>query len=173
METQLVRSMVGTVHATDGLSFAILRVPGRPPRHGPRTMLGTPARTVSSAGEFRGRDRMATMSSRGGSPNIGSLRPETVGTPAGSVGHRAAPQDGGSTAPGHSARAAWPVRVFRLGDEPSDNLSDHTTAEERLAMMWPLAVAAWTAGGRPLPEHARQHMPVRIIRGAGPEPPER
>ena len=72
-----------------------------------------------------------------------------------------------------SDRATWPVRVFRLGDEPPDDLSDRTTPEERLAMMWPLAVAAWTAGGRPLPEYPRHRMPVRVIRGAGSDPPER
>lgn len=79
----------------------------------------------------------------------------------------------GSATSGRSARAAWPVRVFRLGDEPPDNLSDRTTPEERLAMMWPLAVSAWTAGGRPLPEYPRHRMPVRVIRGAGSDPPER
>ncbi len=71
------------------------------------------------------------------------------------------------------ARAGWPVRVFRLGEEPSDDLSDRTTAEERLAMMWPLAVDAWTTSGRRLPRYARDRMPVRVIRGAGSGPPGR
>lgn len=173
MKTQFVRWKVGTVFATGGLSFAILRVPGWPPRHGPRTMLRTPARTLSSADEFRDRDRMATMSSRGGSPDGGSLRPGTARPPAGSGGRRSEPQSGGSAPPGRSARAAWPVRVFRLGDEPPDDLSDRTTPEERLAMMWPLAVSAWTASGRPLPEYPRHRMPVRVIRGADSDPPER
>ena len=70
----------------------------------------------------------------------------------------------GSADAGRRARAAWPVRVFALGDEPSDDLSGRTTAEERLAMMWPLAVDAWTASGRPLPEYPRHLMPVRVIR---------
>ena len=64
-------------------------------------------------------------------------------------------------------RAAWPVEVFELGTEPSDDLSDRTTAEERLAMMWPLAVEAWTTSGRPLPDYPRHRMPCRVIRGAG------
>lgn len=85
----------------------------------------------------------------------------------------AMPSRDGSATSGRSARAAWPVRVFRLGDEPSDDLSDRTTAEERLAMMWPLAVSAWTAAVRPLPEYPRHLMPVRVIRNAGPDPPER
>ena len=71
------------------------------------------------------------------------------------------------------ARAGWPVRVFRLGEEPSDDLSDRTTAEERLAMMWPLAVDAWTASGRVLPEYPRDRMPVRVVRDSGSDPPER
>jgi len=32
-------------------------------------------------------------------------------------------------------RGSWPVRKFRLGSEPSDDLSDSTTAEERLEMI--------------------------------------
>ena len=71
------------------------------------------------------------------------------------------------------ARAGWPVRVFRLGEEPSEDLGERTTAEERLAMMWPLAVDAWTTSGRRLPEYPRHRMPGRVIRGPGSGPPER
>lgn len=60
-----------------------------------------------------------------------------------------------------SARKAWPVRKHRLGEEPSDDLSDLTTAEERLAMMWPLSLEAWTLTGKPLPEYDRSQAPVR------------
>jgi hypothetical protein len=52
------------------------------------------------------------------------------------------------------------VRVFRLGEEPGDDLSATTTAAERLAMMWPLAVEAWTFAGRPLPDYTRGETPV-------------
>ncbi len=72
-----------------------------------------------------------------------------------------------SAAARRGERAAWPVEVFELGTEPSDDLSDRTTAEERLAMMWPLAVEAWTTSGRPLPDYSRHRMPCRVIRGAG------
>ena len=70
------------------------------------------------------------------------------------------------------ARASWPVKVFRLGEEPSDDLSDSTTPEERIAMMWAIAVDAWTSCGRALPEYTRDQMPGRIIRHApsGPHP---
>ena len=78
-----------------------------------------------------------------------------------------------SAAARRRARAGWPVRVFRLGEEPSDDLSELTTAEERLAMMWPLAVDAWTASGRRLPEYPRHRMPGRVIRGPASGPPER
>ena len=57
-------------------------------------------------------------------------------------------------------RASWPVRVFRLGEEPADDLSAHTTAAQRLSMMWPLAVEAWSLSGRPLPDYGREQAPV-------------
>ena len=49
------------------------------------------------------------------------------------------------------ARRDWPVRKLRLADDHGDDLSRETTAEERLAMMWPLAVEAWSLSG---PAHA-------------------
>jgi hypothetical protein len=63
-----------------------------------------------------------------------------------------------------SDRGHWPVRKFRLGEEPSDDLSATTTAEERLAMMWPLALEAWSLTGKPLADYARSEAPVRVIR---------
>jgi hypothetical protein len=59
-----------------------------------------------------------------------------------------------------AGRASWPVRVFRLGEEPGDDLSATTTAGERLAMMWPLAVDAWTLAGGHLPGYRRGDTPV-------------
>jgi len=41
-------------------------------------------------------------------------------------------------------RASMPIRVFRLGQEPGEDLSATTTAQQRLDMMWVLAVQAWT-----------------------------
>ncbi len=60
-------------------------------------------------------------------------------------------------------RRDWPVRVFRLGMEPGDDLSASTTVDERLAMMWPLAVEAWTLSGRTLPDYDRKNIPGRLI----------
>ena len=56
------------------------------------------------------------------------------------------------------------IRRYALGEEPSDDLSDVTTAAERLAMMWPLAVRAWTLAGRTLPQYTRATIPTRIVR---------
>jgi hypothetical protein len=57
-------------------------------------------------------------------------------------------------------RHSWPVRAYDLGNEPPDDLSATTTPEERLAMMWPLALEAWELTGRPLPEYERRQTPL-------------
>ena len=63
-----------------------------------------------------------------------------------------------------AARADWPVRRSRLGEEPPDELSASTTVAERLSMMWPLAVEAWTLAGRELPTYTRAETPIRVVR---------
>ena len=63
-----------------------------------------------------------------------------------------------------AARKSWPVRIYRLGEEPDDDLSATTTATERLEMMWPLAVDAWASSGQPIPDYPRKEAPVRVIR---------
>jgi len=63
-----------------------------------------------------------------------------------------------------AARKNWPVRVYRMGQEPPDRLEQTTTAEERLAMMWPLALEAWSLTRRPLPDYCREATPVRLLR---------
>ena len=62
-----------------------------------------------------------------------------------------------------AARRDWPIRVYKLGEEPSDDLSATTTAEERLAMMWELAEQGWALAGRPFPEYLRSEMPIRVV----------
>lgn len=64
-----------------------------------------------------------------------------------------------------SARDGWPIRRYRLGEEPTEDLSATTTPEERLAMMWPLAREGWLLAGRPLPMYSRENMPSRVFRG--------
>jgi len=61
-------------------------------------------------------------------------------------------------------RGAWPVRRFRLGEEPGEDLGATTTAEERLAMMWPLALDAFSLGNTPLQALPRPDWPVRVRR---------
>ena len=65
------------------------------------------------------------------------------------------------------ARASWPIARYALGHEPSDDLSATTTADERLAMMWPLALDAWAAMGEPIPDYPRSEAPGRVIRKRG------
>lgn len=62
-----------------------------------------------------------------------------------------------------STRGTWPVRVVPLRHPPDDDLSATTTAEQRIAMMWPLALDAWSTMGRPLPAYSRDHAPVRLV----------
>lgn len=63
-----------------------------------------------------------------------------------------------------AARGSWPVKSFRLGEEPGDDLSERTTPEERIAVMWRLAIDAWISAGRRLPTYSRDRMPGRVIR---------
>ena len=61
-------------------------------------------------------------------------------------------------------RASWPIRKTTLADSQVDDLSTSTTASERLAMMWELAVEAWLVSGRTLPDYQRHECPVRMVR---------
>jgi hypothetical protein len=63
-------------------------------------------------------------------------------------------------------RRLWPVRVYRLGEEPGDDLSGSTTVAERLAMVWELTERSWALLGRPLPAYTRSRMPVQVRRPA-------
>ena len=63
-----------------------------------------------------------------------------------------------------AARESWPIRKHRLGEEPSDDLRDSTTAEDRLQMMWQLAVDACSLTDRPIPNCNRSEAPVRKLR---------
>lgn len=63
-----------------------------------------------------------------------------------------------------AARRSWPVRIYRLAEQPSNDLTSTTTPLQRLEMMWPLALEAWSLSGRPMPEYDRRSSPVRIVR---------
>lgn len=62
--------------------------------------------------------------------------------------------------PGAKDRHAWPVRVFALGREPSDDLSATTTPEERLQMVHTLTLEAWALSGQEWPGYSRAETPV-------------
>ncbi len=57
-------------------------------------------------------------------------------------------------------RRSWPVRLCRLGAEPPEDLSTITSVAARLAMMWPLALEAWSLAGRELPRYSRRETPL-------------
>jgi hypothetical protein len=59
-----------------------------------------------------------------------------------------------------ASRASWPVRRYRLGEEPGDDLSRSTSAEERLAMVATLSAEAWALTGTPAPTYARHETPI-------------
>lgn len=57
-----------------------------------------------------------------------------------------------------------PVRIFRLGEEPPDDLRETTTAAQRLEILCELTMRAWTLSGRPFPSYSRREIPVRVVR---------
>jgi hypothetical protein len=61
-------------------------------------------------------------------------------------------------------RREWPISKYQLGQEPGDDLSRVTTAQQRLEMMWPLAKEAWLLSGRPIPDYRREDAPGRLFR---------
>ena len=61
-------------------------------------------------------------------------------------------------------RSHWPVRVYRLGEEPDDDLSASTTLTERLEMVRTLRDRTWELTGRPLPTYRRSEIPMCVIR---------
>jgi hypothetical protein len=65
--------------------------------------------------------------------------------------------------PHHQDRSSWPVKVYRLGEEPSNDLSESTSPEERLTMMWELAERGWVLAGRSFPEYDRKNVPGQVL----------
>jgi hypothetical protein len=58
----------------------------------------------------------------------------------------------------------WPSRVYNLGKEPDEDLSETTTMAERVAMVWQLTLDAWASAGEPIPDYPREKTPIRVIR---------
>jgi len=65
------------------------------------------------------------------------------------------------------ARQSWPLRRYRIGEEPPESLAETTTPAERLAMVWPLTVLSWRLAGREIPLYRRADAPGRIERSRG------
>jgi hypothetical protein len=70
------------------------------------------------------------------------------------------------SAPGARSRRTWPIELRALNAPVRDDLSKTTTAEERLAMVWPLTVEGWSLAGEPIPGYSRRHTPVSFRRRA-------
>lgn len=56
------------------------------------------------------------------------------------------------------------VHIFRLGEEPRDDLRETMTAEDRLRLLRRLSDRAWMLAGKPIPGVPRSRMTVRITR---------
>jgi hypothetical protein len=62
------------------------------------------------------------------------------------------------------ARSMWPIRTFRLGEEPLVDDRDTSTVDERLALVWTLTREQWALSGMPYPDYERAQMPGTVVR---------
>jgi len=60
--------------------------------------------------------------------------------------------------------AEWPVRRYRLGEEPKRDPLDASSVDERIRMVWPLTKEGWAVAGRQMPNYDRSSMPGRVAR---------
>jgi len=60
-------------------------------------------------------------------------------------------------------RSALRARAYRLGEEPRDDLSICTSADERLALVAELTREMWALAGLRVPMYSRAQMPVAIV----------
>jgi hypothetical protein len=58
------------------------------------------------------------------------------------------------------------VRIYRLGEEPGDDLSTVTTPEQRLDILAELSRRMWELTGAKTAASPRSETPVRVIRPA-------
>ena len=61
-------------------------------------------------------------------------------------------------------RNALPVRLFRLGEEPSDDLTSSTSAEERFEMVAMLSARMVEFSPKPASPPMPRGHPVRVVR---------
>ena len=57
------------------------------------------------------------------------------------------------------------VRVTKLSEQGTERDLEHTTPEERIGMMWQLALDAWEMMGEPVVDPRLPRHVVRVIRG--------
>lgn len=57
-------------------------------------------------------------------------------------------------------RRSMKVEVHTLESAPPATAS---TAEERVAMVWPITCDVWALSGREMPTYERKDMPVRVL----------
>jgi hypothetical protein len=84
------------------------------------------------------------------------------------AGDREAPLDAAredaERAARRASRANLPVRRFRLGEEPDEDLSAVTTMEERVAMMWPLSRLVYEIAGFDIEPPPRAELHGVVLR---------
>jgi len=56
------------------------------------------------------------------------------------------------------------IRIRSLSDQGTENDLQNTTAAERIAMMWPLALDAWAFKGEPVRESRLPRHVIRVVR---------
>ena len=61
-------------------------------------------------------------------------------------------------------RSSWPVKKYRLGAEPSEDLGATTTVKERLAMVEALSAEAFALSGHKEGKTPRSEWPIAIRR---------
>lgn len=63
-----------------------------------------------------------------------------------------------------AARASWPIRKLRLGEEELVDSRDTSTVDDRVALVRQLTREAWTTAGLEIPRYTRAETPGRVIR---------
>ena len=61
------------------------------------------------------------------------------------------------------SRSTMPVRRFRLGEEPADDITATTSASERVEMVVALSRRMLELTGVPVPAYSRDQMPVKVV----------
>ncbi|MEO5824811.1 MAG: hypothetical protein ABIR59_02905 [Gemmatimonadales bacterium] len=61
------------------------------------------------------------------------------------------------------ARRTMPIRLYRLGEEPGNDLTPLTSAAERLAMVALLSRRMWRLTGQPEPAYTRATISCVVL----------